>query len=298
MYALRNRLTRLAAAPRSAAAVERGERFTLHSGGVPLAATLFRAPSAERAVVIAPATGVPQGLYRAFAVWMAQQGVNTYTFDFRGVAASRPDRLRGFAADFSDWAEDSNTLIAHALQRHSTVSLIGHSIGGLLAPAADLATRLHRLVLVGAQTALWRDWPARQRLPMLLLWHGLMPAVTAAVGYFPGRKLRLGEDLPRGVAMQWASRPWRDPFMSMQSGTTLQRYARSLPPVHMAAASDDPFATPAAQDRVAQRLSGTRVSRHTWHPHSLGLHKLGHFDVFRPGASPLWPQMLGWISEG
>ncbi len=297
MYALRRRLSRSAPVPRSPAAVDRGERFTVHSGAVPLAATLFKAASAERAVIIAPATGVPQGLYRAFAAWLAQQGVNTYTFDFRGVAASRPERLRGFAAGFADWAEDGNTLMAHALARHSKVSLIGHSIGGFLAPAAELAPSLHRLVLVGAQTALWRDWPARQRLPMVLLWHGLMPAVTAAVGYFPGRKLRLGEDLPRGVAMQWASRPWRDPFVHVQAGTVLQRYARPLPPVHMAAASDDAFATPAAQDRVAQRLSGTHVSRHTWHPHSLGLHKLGHFAVFRPDAAALWPQMLGWINE-
>ena len=283
------------------------ERFELvSSGAVRIVATAYPpqrggAPKPSQppptAIVVAPATGVPQGLYRAFAGWLAAQGVAAYTFDFRGVAASRPLRLRGFEAGFSDWAEDINTVLMHALSRHPRVSLIGHSIGGFLAPVAEVAPALHRLVLVGAQTALWRDWPLRQRLPMFALWHGLMPAVTAAVGYFPGRALRLGEDLPRGVAMQWASRPWRDPFEHPPGAVTRERYARVLPPVHLVAASDDHFATVPAQDRVEQRLLQTQVQRHVWHPRAAGLSRLGHFDVFRPRAALLWPQLLGWAAE-
>jgi predicted alpha/beta hydrolase len=297
MYALRQRLTRAASPPRTLA-VERGERFTLRAaGGVDIVATRFGATQPHRAIVIAPATGVPQGLYRGFGAWLAQQGVSAYSFDFRGIAASRPARLRGFEAGFPQWADDIDAVLAHALQHHERVSLVGHSIGGFLAPVAERATRLHRMVLVGAQTAYWRDWPLRQRLPMALLWHGLMPAVTAAVGYFPGRALRLGEDLPRGVAMQWASRPWRDPFVHTPGGLTRERYARALPPVHLVAAVDDAFATRAAQDRVEQRLLATPVRRHVWQPRDLGLARLGHFDVFRSKAAALWPQMLAWATE-
>ena len=35
-----------------------------------------------------------------------------------------------------------------------------------------------------------------------------LPMPVAAIGTAPA--LRLGEDLPRGVALQWAARPWRD----------------------------------------------------------------------------------------
>jgi predicted alpha/beta hydrolase len=272
-----------------------GVAFTLAGGaGVPIAARRFGAVAAQAAIVIAPATGVPQGLYRAFAAWAAAQGVAAYTFDFRGVAASRPHRLRGFRASFADWASDIDAVLGHALAQHPRVSLLGHSIGGFLGPVAQHAPRLHRLVLVGAQTAHWRDWPATQRWPMAALWHGLMPALTLAVGYFPGRALRLGEDLPRGVALEWASRPWRDPFTHPSGAVVQARYARMLPPVLLGAATDDVFATPAALDRVAARLQGP-LTRERWAPASVGQQRLGHFDVFRPRAAALWPRWLTFL---
>lgn len=264
--------------------------------GARLAATPHAAADPARAIVIAPATGVPQELYRGFAQFAADQGINAYTFDFRGVAASRPPRLRGFEAGFAQWAEDIDAVIAHALARHLRVSVIGHSVGGLLAPVAERATQLHRLVLVGAQTAYWRDWRWRDRLPMALLWHGLMPLATAVAGYFPGRALRLGEDLPRRVALQWSSRPWSDPFGAGDAwgppGLLRRRYARALPPVHLAAAVDDAFATPPALARVQAQLTGSTVVRHAWRPADLGLRRLGHFDPFRRRAAALWPQLL------
>jgi predicted alpha/beta hydrolase len=271
------------------------------SDGVEVAATAYGqapgAPAADPALpalVIANATGVPQGLYRGIAQWLVAQGHTVYTFDWRGTAASRPQRLRGFEAEFRHWVLDLDTLLAHALARHARVSLIGHSIGGFLGPLTSQATRLHRLVLVGAQTAYWRDWPVLQRLPMLLLWHGLMPLTTWLAGYFPGRALHLGEDLPRGVAMQWAGRPWRDPFAAWQLGgaaAARELYARALPPVTMFAASDDPFATLAAMRRVAERLTGTAVRCEQLAPGLAGQRRLGHFDLFRRRAAALWPRM-------
>jgi predicted alpha/beta hydrolase len=271
VYALRRHL---AAAPRQPRVQhDAGVPFTLDSsGGVPIAVRRFGAVAAETAIVIAPATGVPQGLYRAFAAWAAAKGVAAYTFDYRGVAASRPARLRGFKAGFADWADDIDAAAAHA-------------------------PRLHRLVLVGAQTAYWRDWPTSRRWPMVALWHGLMPALTLAAGYFPGRALRLGEDLPRGVALQWASRPWRDPLTHASTAALQQRYARALPPVLLGAASDDAFATPAALDRVAAQLHAP-LTRECWAPASIGHVKLGHFDVFRPRAAALWPRWLAFMQEG
>ncbi len=277
--------------------------------GQPLAVRCFEParPQAQQAIVIASATGVPQGLYRALAAWMAARGVHVYTFDYRGVAASRPHQLRGYQAGFSEWAADIDTVLAQVLQRHSAVSLLGHSIGGFLAPAAPHAAALQSLLLVGAQTAYWRDWPQPKRYPMALLWHGLMPLLTLAVGYFPGRALRLGEDLPRGVAMQWAARPWRDPFddrlraadasgaapLAAGAGARMrQAYARVLPTVHLLAAADDPFATPAAQDRVATQLTGSTVQRHVLVPAQLRLASLGHFDIFKTRASACWPLLL------
>ncbi len=249
---------------------------------------------ARGAVVLAPATGVPQSFYLRFAQWLATQGVDALRFDFRGTAASRPARLRGFVADFSHWALDLDAALAFTLaQGAPRVSLIGHSIGGFLAPVAAHAPQLHRLVLVGAQSAYWRDFPQPQRWPMALMWHGVLPAVTQLVGYFPGRALRLGEDLPRGVAMAWAARPWRDPW---DVAAFASAYARALPPTHLVAADDDAFATPEAMARVARRLSATATQTHTLvtGTGTESRRRIGHFGPFRSAcAAQVWPRLLG-----
>jgi predicted alpha/beta hydrolase len=268
-----------------------GQPLPLRSAdGHALSATAFLAAPGAPALVVASATGVPQGLYRHFALWLQQQGISCYTFGYRGIGASRPAQLRQLKADFSHWAVDIDALLQHALARHPRVSLLGHSIGGFLAPVAELAPAMHRLVMVGAQSAYWRDWPLPQRWPMAVMWHGVMPLVTQAVGYFPGRALRLGEDLPKGVAMQWALRPWQEPLHA--DAHAGRRYARALPPVHMVAASDDPFATVAAQQRLHDALLAPPVTRHVWQPRAMGLPCLGHFNVFRRPAAVLWPQLL------
>ncbi len=268
-----------------------GEALTLHaSDGQPLAATWYAAGGVARGVVVlAAATGVPQGFYRRFALWLNERGVSALSFDYRGTARSRPPRLRGFVADFSHWVLDIDAALGHALERGMPVGYIGHSIGGTLAPLARHATDVRGLVLVGAQTAYWRDWPWSQRWPMLALWHGLMPLATFAAGYFPGRALRLGEDLPRGIALQWAMRPWRNWF---DDDASRVRYGRALPPVHLVAPRDDAFATDAAQQRVHDRLTGSVVTRHVIEPAACGLARIGHFGLFREDASSVWPQLL------
>ncbi len=261
--------------------------------GLAVNATIFDAVDvvgtpAAGAIVIAPATGVAQGFYRAFAQGLASSGVTAYTLDYRGIGRSRPQRLRGFEAGFEDWILDIDGVFVHALDRHARVGFVGHSIGGLLGVLGDHAVSLQGLALIGAQTAYWRDWRWSQRLPMVLLWHGLMPLLTRAVGYFPARALRLGEDLPRNAALQWASRPWRDPFDTPQCRRSL---ARALPPVHLLAASDDSFATAAALQRVQALITGAAVSQHIVEPASFGVARIGHFGVFRQQHRALWPRL-------
>jgi len=293
MFALSAR-HRTAAARAVGASAAVGKPLALAAeDGRSIAATWYAAGGSARAtVVVAAATGVPQGFYGRFASWLAERQVSVLSFDYRGIGRSRPPSLRGFDADFSHWVLDLDAALGHALECGAPVSLVGHSIGGFLGPLAPRAAQLQSLVLVGAQTAYWRDWPAPQRYAMAALWHGFMPAITLGAGYFPARALRLGEDLPRGVALQWAMRPWRDPFADAQA---CERCARPLPPVHLVAARDDIFATDAAQARLHERLVGCTVQRHRLEPREFGLARIGHFGVFREPA--VWPRLLS-IVEG
>src|SRR5207248_7421131 len=122
---------------------------------------------------------------------------------------SRSRSLGGFRATVEDWAEyDCAGAISWLHQRYPDAELIGiaHSIGGLLVGGARNATLQSRLALIGGHTAYCGDYRDRFRLPMTLLWHGVMPVVTRVFAYFPASLLRLGDDIPAGVARQWAAR--------------------------------------------------------------------------------------------
>src|SRR3546814_10982431 len=66
--------------------------------------------------------------------------------------------------------------------------------------------RCSAVLTVGAQYAYWRDYASSARLRHIIKWHIAMPALTAMLGYFPGSQLGWLEDLPAGVAYEWAFR--------------------------------------------------------------------------------------------
>ena len=56
-------------------------------------------------IVLAGATGVPQGFYRYFAEAAVSRGFEVITFDSRGIGESAPKSLRGFEMNYLDWAQ-------------------------------------------------------------------------------------------------------------------------------------------------------------------------------------------------
>src|SRR5918997_5529616 len=124
--------------------------------GFSLAATLFGddGGSAERVVLVAPATGVKRRLYRAFAEFLAGEGFGVVTWDWRGTGDSRPASLRGFEATMRQWGErDLAGVIDWATARYpgARLAVIGHSFGGQAVGLAKNRARVRRLVTVGAQ---------------------------------------------------------------------------------------------------------------------------------------------------
>src|SRR5258706_16280818 len=71
------------------------------------------------------------------------------------------------------------------------------------------------VIMIGAQTSYYKDWPKAHRFKLYLLWHVFMPLLTNIFGFFPGKKLRLMEDIPHGVVKQWNERK-KNPSMMNQ----------------------------------------------------------------------------------
>lgn len=266
--------------------------------GFPLAASQFDAggDATDRVVLIAPATGVRRGIYRPLAGFLAQRGAVVVTWDWRGTGGSRPESLRGFDASLRVWAEqDLGGLLrwAHESRPGASVCLIGHSFGGQALGLQPDAANLDAAVTLAAQSGALHHWPWHLRLPLVGLWYGLMPALARLLGYFPSRRLGFGEDLPQGVALEWARWCRRREFIGDWSG-----HRRFRVPVLGFSFDDDPIAPRRAVDALHAEFGGAVTRRHLT-PGELGVRRLGHFEFLRPGVAPaLWEEVAAWLEGG
>jgi predicted alpha/beta hydrolase len=176
--------------------------------GTPLAADLFEPAGAPRAaVLVAPAMATARRFYAPFARGLADAGFAVLSVDYRGIGGSRPPALRGYGATLHDWGEQDLAGAADFLAARYPglpVGWIGHSVGGQLLGIVE-GVRVDAALLVASRNGHWRHWPSRLgRAAMFGFWHAFIPAAVAAVGYLPMRALRQGEDVPAGVAREWA----------------------------------------------------------------------------------------------
>ncbi|MEL7099826.1 MAG: hypothetical protein AAGM84_13425, partial [Pseudomonadota bacterium] len=107
--------------------------------GAELVGTLYapaRRPFA--AVVLNGATGVPQGYYRHFARWLAEErGMACLTYDYRDTGKSLRGSMRASQADMLDWGLTDQLAARRKLARlfpETKLWIIGHSLGAMLTP--------------------------------------------------------------------------------------------------------------------------------------------------------------------
>jgi predicted alpha/beta hydrolase len=210
-----------------------GKQLRLRAAdGVEIGAVFYaalRPRSPRRVAVLHGGAGIPALRYGRFARFLAEWGIPVLTYDYRGIGLSRPRELRGFEATIEDWAElDSAGAIAWLRERFPQDEILGisHSIGALMLGGAPNAAEQARIVLVGAHTGYYGDYSALYRLPMAVAWHGMMPAVTRFFGYFPAGRLGLGDDLPAGMALEWAER--RRPDLRLSGPEPAEERRRQL----------------------------------------------------------------------
>jgi predicted alpha/beta hydrolase len=268
--------------------------------GFPLAGDLFLPEGTPRAgALVAPAMGVPRAFYAAFAAHLARSGIAALTVDYRGIGGSRNGSLRRFRAALHEWGEQdlAGALDALAARTGKAPLLwVGHSVGGQLFGLLEDA-RVRAALFVGAQSGHWRLWPGVGRLGMLALWYAVIPAVVPVFGRLPGAVLGGGEDVPAGVAREWAS--WgrrRDYVMSYARPRGGLGFARFAGPIRSYAISDDGFAPYATVSALAACYSAARTEVRVVRPADAGVRTLGHFGFFRPKpGKALWDVASAWL---
>lgn len=263
------------------------------------------ASDAERGMVIVnPATGVAAKYYHRYARFLAQQGFSVVTYDYRGIGASRPPRLRSLRMEWRHWGEmDFDAVVHWARTRapHGLLAVVGHSIGGFLPGFSANAHRIDRILTVGAQYAFWRNYAPTHRLGLLLRWHVVMPTLTLGLGYFPGKRLGWLEDLPAGVALEWSFRRQRMELNYPRDERTaiLHRFAAVHAPILAVGLTDDEYGTRPAIQAGLDYYTGAPRQQVELRPTDLGFDAVGHFSMFHDRhADSFWPATLQWLRDG
>ncbi len=249
-------------------------------------------------VVIAGAMGVKQDFYRPFADWLAEQGFVVVTFDYRGMGKSRPRALRGFSANIVDWAtKDCGAVLDEIARRHPELGVywVGHSVGAQLLGLVPNRERVRAMFSVAAGSGYWRYNAKPLRYYVLALWWLIMPLSLRLAGYFPGKKLGMVGDLPRGVAEQW--RRWclsRD-YLGAEGERTREQVADVRTPITALSMQDDELMTMRGTRQLFALYRSAPLEIRRVRPWEVGLERVGHFGFFRSEAKDaLWPMVPAW----
>lgn len=278
--------------------------------GVSLAASWFAPPGGapHTSLLLNSGTGIPRGFYRRFAHFAAQQGFGVLTFDYRGIGGSAPARLAGSNITYRAWGQrDIPAAIAWLRDRHPEVPLVvvAHSAGGQQLGLAHNVQAIDAALFIAVSTGYWRGMPTRQKWFTWALWNLIVPTTRLTLGYFPARRLGLGEDLPAGVAREWGAWCLEPAYMAAffdESGHRRSPDGQPFGPVHFADArfpitafcfSDDEIATADNVPPMLQLFSGTQPEVRWLQPQDVGAEAIGHLGFFREGiAGALWGPAL------
>ncbi len=251
-------------------------------------------------MVVASATGVPQGYYRRFAEYAVKRGYDVITFDYRGIGASAPDTLKGYDVDYLDWAkQDLAAALSYANQQNLPVVLVGHSFGGHALGLLPDYNNLHAAYVFGTGAG-WSGWmPIMERAKVNLMWSCIAPIIVKLHGYLTWSKLGMGEDLPLGVYRQWkrwCKRPnyfFGDPEYDWTI-TSFQRYSKPLKAVN---ATDDLWATAQSRDAFVNHYTSAELACEDISPDAMKMKSIGHMGYFKKHASIIWDDCLHWLDQ-
>src|SRR5258708_21368256 len=203
-----------------------------------------------------------------------------------------PNPPTGLHAMMADWAALDMTAAVGWMReryRHLALGYVGHSFGGQALGLLQNNTEVSRALLIAAQAGYWKlmTSPERYRVYVMLNFVG-MP-LTRLLGYAPG-KMGLGEDLPKGVFLQWVDWVMSPHYLfddrTLAGLANFQKYRGTMRAVCL---SDDPWATRPAVELLCSGFTSIKPEILDVTPADAGVGRLGHFGFFRPEhRATLW----------
>lgn len=265
-----------------------------------LAGNLWRGPSPRAAVLISSGTGFPWQFYSRMAAHLAARGAVVLAFDYRGIAASAPETLKGSEIELTDWSRYDQPAALDALAAAAPglpITHIAHSVGGHFLGLWPNHAKVARHAFVSIGSGYWGHHQPRN-LPMeMMFWWGIGAISLLRHGYVASGKLWRGTDLPPRVFRTWRKWAHRRAYLGSDMGALApEHYAEVRTPIRSWIFTDDPIATPRAADVILDLYPNAprEVALHA--PADFNLQHIGHDGAFRKGREALWDDIWSWLT--
>ena len=253
-------------------------------------------------VLVAPAMGVPQRYYAKFANWLSEQGFIAVTFEYSGMGESLQrgnTSLKKITSNIFDWANEANLILHTFQQRYSEVPLywVGHSMGGQLIGLVDHGL-LRKAVTVATGSGYWKENSPKLRQKVPIFWYLAAPILTPIFGYFPGKRLKMVDDLPKGVIKQWRQWCLHPQYMMGVEGERMRmRYASVKTPITALSFTDDDFMSERNTEQIHSFYTQASKKMLRIAPKEIDQTHIGHFGFFKEQfKDSLWTKLLAELN--
>jgi len=270
--------------------------------GHDLSLTVFKPKtSINKSIIISSATGVLQHYYYKFATHFSELGYTVYTFDYSGIGKSNSSiaHLKQNTIDLKAWGEnDQASVISYAKSENSTykIIVITHSIGGQILAFNNKISQIDAIITVASQSGYWKHWKGYERFRMYTFWYVMIPALTPLFGYFPAKKIKLFENLPKQMAYQWKRWGKHKDYMLSEFNFENLEFKNFNKHLLVLSFTKDEYASEVAVDWLAEQFINANIERRHIIPEDLGISNVGHFGFFRSKfKDSLWKIVDEWI---
>lgn len=245
-------------------------------------------------ILLSPATGILQRFYQPFAEWLTTQGYDVLSFDFRGIGQSLHGDVAKSTATIQDWGLLDLPAAIEALSQKTgaeKIYLIGHSAGGQLLGLAHNHTKVAKVIAVAGSSGHVKGLAGKSRFLGPLMFHVIFPVSSLVKGYGATQFIGMGENLPKGVAKQWAEFCSAGGYVTSAIGKTIHKHYHDdiRTPITSIHATDDEIATEANVKDLLRTFPNTKTHYITLKPADYGHKAIGHMLMFKPKYQNLWP---------
>lgn len=276
--------------------------------GTQLAGELLIPDNPKAIVQFNAGTAAKRGVYMKLLTHLCENGYLCCVWDYRGSGRSRVKSLKGSRIAYSDYGvHDMTAVKAWLTQRYPDLPffVVAHSAGGQQIGLMQNWRGIQGAVLMGVSAARFKYMPLGYRLRAYLFFYGVVPVSHWLTGYVAASALKLMEDLPTRVALQW--RDWLtvdDYFFDERFyGVTVPRggFKDFDFPIHNIHATDDSISTATNITNFWRHVGSTQpMTFQTVKPADVGMPRIDHFGYFKSAMKDhVWTDVVttldGWL---